>query len=382
MDYRFLNILDNRVSVGGSLITPDNDTLWRTWLPDDKFLAFPSSAKTISYGGNIVYKEVTTGYTAPTYVYSTAKELKMDATGRSRLSNLTWVFKVKKNTKYFVQLHFCDIITEQRGTTFRFDYFLGSNRTFMDSSENTDINAFAKPFRQEFAVVTDNSGFFNTGVARNDDAPLSRAFLNGIEIRELVEKSFVGAIVETAEEKGRNHLKGVIVGVCVGGGVVILGVVMGLVLCYFRVGKSKKSRPLLVPQNDPSEKIVSIEDLAPNLNLELKISFGEISAATDGFDKDRTIGVGGFGKVYYGRLGDKEVAVKRSRPGFGQGLKEFQTEVIILSEIRHRHLVSLYGYLLNYRFKMSILVLQLLKKGTTIISLPFILFLIKGQHRD
>ena len=57
------------------------------------------------------------------------------------------------------------------------------------------------------------------------------------------------------------------------------------------------------------------------------------------------IGEGGFGKVYQGTLWDgKKVAVKRSQPGHGQGFSEFQTEIIVLSKVRHRHLVSLIGY--------------------------------------
>ncbi|XVF17605.1 hypothetical protein REPUB_Repub10bG0137600 [Reevesia pubescens] len=40
----------------------------------------------------------------------------------------------------------------------------------------------------------------------------------------------------------------------------------------------------------------------------------------------------------------EKVAVKRSQPGHGQGRLEFQTEIVVLSQIHHRHLVSLIGY--------------------------------------
>ena len=57
------------------------------------------------------------------------------------------------------------------------------------------------------------------------------------------------------------------------------------------------------------------------------------------------IGVGGFGKVYKGELEDGvEVAVKRANPQSEQGLTEFETEIELLSKLRHRHLVSLIGY--------------------------------------
>ena len=82
-----------------------------------------------------------------------------------------------------------------------------------------------------------------------------------------------------------------------------------------------------------------------SLNLGLKIPFSEILHATNRFDKKLMIGEGGFGKVYRGTLHDgKKVVVKRSQPGQGQGFNEFQTEIIVLTKIRHRHLVSLIRY--------------------------------------
>ncbi|BAT75636.1 hypothetical protein VIGAN_01353000 [Vigna angularis var. angularis] len=56
------------------------------------------------------------------------------------------------------------------------------------------------------------------------------------------------------------------------------------------------------------------------------------------------------------------VAVKRSQPGSGQGLPEFQTEIMVFSKIRHKHLVSLIGYC-DERFEM-ILVYEYMEKGT------------------
>ncbi|XP_074269985.1 G-type lectin S-receptor-like serine/threonine-protein kinase At1g11300 isoform X1 [Silene latifolia] len=66
--------------------------------------------------------------------------------------------------------------------------------------------------------------------------------------------------------------------------------------------------------------------------------------ATNNFDDDNKLGRGGFGTVYKGKLEDGEdVAVKRLSKVSGQGLKEFMTEVLVISKLQHRNLVRLLG---------------------------------------
>lgn len=77
-------------------------------------------------------------------------------------------------------------------------------------------------------------------------------------------------------------------------------------------------------------------------------SYDELYQITDGFSAQRLLGEGGFGSVYKGRLPDyKDVAVKRLKDGGGQGEREFQAEVEIISRVHHRHLVSLVGYCIS-----------------------------------
>ncbi|KAI5075664.1 hypothetical protein GOP47_0009740 [Adiantum capillus-veneris] len=77
----------------------------------------------------------------------------------------------------------------------------------------------------------------------------------------------------------------------------------------------------------------------------LYFTFSEILEMTSNFDEGRVVGVGGFGKVYKGVLEDgTSVAVKRGNPTSEQGVTEFQTEIELLSKLRHRHLVSLIGF--------------------------------------
>ncbi|KAJ7969608.1 Receptor-like kinase [Quillaja saponaria] len=74
-------------------------------------------------------------------------------------------------------------------------------------------------------------------------------------------------------------------------------------------------------------------------------TYDELARATDGFSDANLLGQGGFGYVHRGILPNgKEVAVKQLKAGSGQGEREFQAEVEIISRVHHKHLVSLVGY--------------------------------------
>ncbi|KAM2407336.1 hypothetical protein ACFX1X_026533 [Malus domestica] len=74
-------------------------------------------------------------------------------------------------------------------------------------------------------------------------------------------------------------------------------------------------------------------------------TYEELALATEGFSDSNLLGQGGFGYVHKGVLPNgKEVAIKQLKAGSGQGEREFQAEVEIISRVHHRHLVSLVGY--------------------------------------
>ncbi|KAL5202346.1 hypothetical protein ABZP36_013298 [Zizania latifolia] len=77
-------------------------------------------------------------------------------------------------------------------------------------------------------------------------------------------------------------------------------------------------------------------------------TYDELVRATDGFSDANLLGQGGFGYVHRGVLPTgKEIAVKQLKAGSGQGEREFQAEVEIISRVHHKHLVSLVGYCIS-----------------------------------
>lgn len=92
-------------------------------------------------------------------------------------------------------------------------------------------------------------------------------------------------------------------------------------------------------------------------------SYEELYEITGGFAPEKILGEGGFGCVYKGTLSDgKDVAVKQLKGGGGQGEREFQAEVEIISRVHHRHLVSLVGYCISEDHRL--LVYDFVSNGT------------------
>ncbi|XXG61931.1 hypothetical protein AAC387_Pa05g0410 [Persea americana] len=79
-----------------------------------------------------------------------------------------------------------------------------------------------------------------------------------------------------------------------------------------------------------------------------RIVYDDIIQATENFDSNYCIGVGGYGSVYKAELSTGQVvAVKRLHPLEGGSTcdqKSFNNEIKALTEIRHRNIVKLYGF--------------------------------------
>ncbi|KAL6347091.1 hypothetical protein AAG906_012342 [Vitis piasezkii] len=139
-------------------------------------------------------------------------------------------------------------------------------------------------------------------------------------------------------EPGDGKKTGFVVGLSVGVVVVLCG--LGLVWHHLR-----KKRNSGGEENGTDSDLVMDEDFEKGTGPR-KFSFDELALATSNFAEEEKLGEGGFGGVYRGFLRELNsyVAVKRVSRGSKQGMKEYASEVKIISRLRHRNLVRLMGW--------------------------------------
>ncbi|XP_042063571.1 receptor-like protein kinase ANXUR1 [Salvia splendens] len=368
-----------RLNVGGQYVSPVNDSggLMRSWYDDSVYLYGAATGVAVAANVSVAYKTMPP-FMAPLDVYSTYRSMGAYK-DVNKISNLTWIFEVDPNFMYMVRFHWCD--SEMTRSNQRvFNIYINNKTAEYDVDVFAMTMATATPVKKDFvARVGADSGsqlwvsLHPTESARSQFADV---LLNGLEIFKLsdvAKRNLAGpnpTISDLMRRYQDSHMgpasfeeeKSAITTVIItgAGGAVAFG--LAFVVCLFVYQRKRRGPkgdgattwlPISWNSNTSSTTIKSSmsgrsqgmtisSDAACNCRY---FSLTEIIGATKNFDESNVIGVGGFGKVYKGVVdGGTMVAVKRSNPSSDQGINEFQTEIEMLSRLRHRHLVSLIGF--------------------------------------
>ncbi|XP_041002431.1 receptor-like protein kinase THESEUS 1 [Juglans microcarpa x Juglans regia] len=342
-----------RVNMGGPLITPNNDSQFRIWEPDQSFLVNAASARNVTVNpSSIKYLNGVSVEIAPNWVYSTAQEM-ADANVIDQIFNISWAFEVEPMFPYLIRMHFCDIVSLTLDTLV-FNVYINNQsamESFDISSKTMELSA------AYFVDFVANVSAGSNRVLVQVGPPIMRNFppnaiLNGLEIMKMSDPrdSLVGNLSQDYNTPKTN--KWVLLAVTFSVGFAVLVLISVAFYLYLRHPKKPRHQtsvwvPLTahVGNSDSKVSVGSFASAAHSLSLGRVLAFSEICEATKNFDESSVLGVGGFGKVYKGVLEcGVVVAVKRGNPQSQQGFTEFRTEIAMLSKLRHRHLVSLIGY--------------------------------------
>ncbi|KAE8701001.1 CAAX prenyl protease 1-like protein [Hibiscus syriacus] len=177
----------HRVTVGGVKVTPFNDSLWRTWMPDDAYLKSSKESTKLYFGGRIKYQDgAASREVGPDNVYNSARLIQSKNASIPNV-NLTWEFPVIDDYKYLVRMHFCDIASISLGLLF-FNVYVNGHLVYKDLDLSAVANyELASPFYADFVVDADCSGVLSVSVGPSSKSMeyAVDAILNGVEILKM-----------------------------------------------------------------------------------------------------------------------------------------------------------------------------------------------------
>ncbi|PIN27188.1 Serine/threonine protein kinase [Handroanthus impetiginosus] len=343
------NALENlyRLNVGGNDVEIKDDSgprgMFRAWSQDDNYIFGTSSGFTLHRKDlPINYTDQTPPYSAPEIVYTTSRVI-----GNTSKS-LEWAFPIDAGFNYLLRFHFCE---------FQLEVIEQNERVFDISIDNEPVDVQVDvifstggtriPIFKDYMVWVFDDGRRGKRDLRVSLFPNTRgqpkyhsALLNGLEIFKISDanQSLAAANPEppvistppTKKTKGSSVIYPVI-GSLIG----LLAVVAALSFFIFQRRRKLKESLLTSGSSIPLPSY-----LCRRFLLE------EIKTATSNFQDNFIIGKGGFGSVYKGFIDDgaTTVAIKRLNSSSNQGIREFLTEIEMLSKLRYLHLVSLIGY--------------------------------------
>ncbi|XVF06437.1 hypothetical protein REPUB_Repub06bG0048100 [Reevesia pubescens] len=345
----------HRLNIGGDLIPAQEDTgMFREWIPDASFLATDESNTGIVHSKvHIKRSLVMQVYMAPENVYASARTV---AAGSNQVG-ARWLLPVDSGFYYLVRLHFCEISNEIQGVDQRVFHVYIKNQT---AEDHVDIFHWGhgagipvyRDYIVNFSEQSKGRKYLSLSIQNSNGSIKTPqpAILNGLEIFKLSDfnnnlaGSFSFGMRKSSKPSENVSYKDVLAQVFV---------------CIFFIPAIIATFWLIVVgfySNGQRETFMQSQCRS--------FSFDELKLATNNFSDAWLLGAGGYGKVYKGSIncGTDFVAVKRANPCSHQGLNEFETEIFLLSQLQHCHLVTLIGCCKEK--KEMILVYDYMAKGT------------------
>ncbi|KAL6839093.1 hypothetical protein ACP4OV_031147 [Aristida adscensionis] len=150
---------------------------------------------------------------------------------------------------------------------------------------------------------------------------------------------------QTMEQHHRGRIYSLVLAIVSPLCVVIVLATLGAIM-FFRKRKGQQKIAL-------NERI----DVLSVWNFDGKLAFEDIMTATENFDDKYIVGSGGYGTVYKAQLqAGRLVAVKRLHQTEEEIIdeKRFISEIEVLTKIRHRSIVKLFGFCSHPRYKFLV----------------------------
>ncbi|KAF3573938.1 hypothetical protein F2Q69_00061075, partial [Brassica cretica] len=154
----------------------------------------------------------------------------------------------------------------------------------------------------------------------------------------------------------------ILVGVGAGFGILVLVGGVWLLIKYLKKRKVTQRKKKFFKRNGGLLLQQQLNTREGNVEKTRIFSSRELEKATENFSESRILGQGGQGTVYKGMLVDgRTVAVKKSQVVDEDKLEEFINEIVILSQVNHRHVIKLLGCCLET--EVPILVYEFIPNG-------------------
>lgn len=349
-----------RLNVGGPKVESQSDTLGRSWAEDRQYLKPENAGKNVSVEPKVIaYPDGNSPLIAPPSVYASAIEMG-DANTVGPNFNVTWSLDIDTSYSYLVRLHFADIVSKSLNDLY-FNVYVGGKKAISGLDLSTVAGDLASAYYKDFVINSSmgvNSPLKVQIGPMNEVAGTKNALLNGLEVLKI--NNSVNSLDGEfgADGKTAGPSRGSVAAV---GFAMMFGAFVGLGAMAVKWQKrpqdwqkSKSFSSWLLPLHAGDSSFMSSKNslgsrksafYSSTMGLGRYFSFAELQEASKNWDPSVIIGVGGFGNVYLGEIDNGTiVAIKRGNPQSEQGINEFQTEIQMLSKLRHRHLVSLIGY--------------------------------------